>query len=174
MHLDTAAVRAAHSSHVPSAVVWVGDPCRVVCDRGHSPATAPVSADHPVAFPAQPGLAAAFALPHAESPPALNIHINMRTQMSIVPDIFEISHGSSDLVKVLAQQGSGLGARQIAEFGHEVHLPLGEHTGRSPQLPLSLTDGLVLVLDGGIQSLDCLVQLEKRSLLLKEQTQSEW
>lgn len=73
----------------------------------------------------------------------------------------------TDLVKVLAQQSSGLGGRQVTEFGHKVHLPLGEHTGRSPQLSLSLSDGLVLVLDSCIQSLDRLVELEKCSLLLE-------
>lgn len=73
----------------------------------------------------------------------------------------------TDLVEVLAQQSSGLRGRQVTEFGHKVHLPLGEHTGRSPQLSLSLSDGLILVLNSCIQSLDCLVQLEKCSLLLQ-------
>lgn len=73
---------------------------------------------------------------------------------------------TAHLVKILAQQRSGLRGRQVTEFGHEVHLPLGEHAGRSPQLSLSLSDGLVLVLDRCIQSLNCLVQLENCSLFL--------
>lgn len=78
----------------------------------------------------------------------------------------------ADLVKVLAQQGSGLGGRQVAEFGHEVHLPLGEHAGRGPQLPLPLGDGFVLVLDGCVQSFDGFVKLKQRPLLLKTSQQS--
>lgn len=74
----------------------------------------------------------------------------------------------ADLVKVLAQQGPGLGGGQVAEFGHEVHLPLGEHAGRGPQLPLPLGDGFVLVLDGGVQSFDGLVELKQRPLLLRK------
>lgn len=73
----------------------------------------------------------------------------------------------ADLIKVLAQQGPGLGGRQVAEFGHEVHLPLGEHAGRGPQLPLPLRDGFVLVLDGGVESLNGFIKLKQRSLLLK-------
>ena len=74
--------------------------------------------------------------------------------------------GDTDLVEVLAEQCAGLRGRQVAELGHEVHLPLGQHAGRGPQLPLPLADGLVLVLDGCVQSLDRLVQLEQRALLL--------
>lgn len=77
----------------------------------------------------------------------------------------------ADLIKVLAQQGPGLGGRQVTEFGHEVHLPLGEHAGRGPQLPLPLSDGFVLVLDGGIESLDGFIKLKQRSLLLKASKQ---
>lgn len=74
--------------------------------------------------------------------------------------------GFTYLVEVLAQQSSGLRGRQVTELGHEIHLPLGEHTGRSPKLSLSLSDGFILILNRCIQSLNCLVQLEKRSLLL--------
>lgn len=75
-----------------------------------------------------------------------------------------------DLVEVLAQQRSGLWSWQVAEFCHEVHLPLGEHAGRGPQLSLPLSNGLVFVLDSCIQSLDRLVKLEECSLLLKQGT----
>lgn len=47
-----------------------------MCDRVHFPATAPASAAHLVAFPAQLGQAAAYALLHAEIPPAGNVHTN--------------------------------------------------------------------------------------------------
>lgn len=72
----------------------------------------------------------------------------------------------TDLVEVLAQQSSGLRGRQVTEFGHEVHLPLGEHAGGSPQLSLPLSDGLILVLNSCIQSLNRLIKLEQCSLLL--------
>lgn len=79
----------------------------------------------------------------------------------------------SNLVKVLAQQSSGLGGGQITELVHEVHFPLGEHAGRSPELPLPLSDGFILVLNRCVQSLDGLVQLEERSLLLVTSQQTE-
>ena len=79
----------------------------------------------------------------------------------------------TDLVEVLAEQSSGLRGRQVTELGHEVHLPLGEHAGRSPQLSLPLSDGFILVLNSCIQSLDRLVQLEECSLLLQPSGETE-
>ena len=70
-------------------------------------------------------------------------------------------------VEVLAEQGSGLRGREVAELGHEVHLALGQQGGRGPQHPLAACDGLVLVLNGGVQGLNGLIQLEQRSLLLQ-------
>lgn len=81
---------------------------------------------------------------------------------------------TTDLVKVLAEQCSGLWSRQVTEFGHEVHLPLGEHAGWSPQLSLPLSDGLILILDSRIKSLDCFVKLEQCSLLLREGGTGTW
>lgn len=75
-HLDTAAVKAVRSSHVPSAVAWADDLCRAVCDQGRSLTTAPASAVHPAAFLAQPGQVVVYAPPHAETPPTGNIHIS--------------------------------------------------------------------------------------------------
>lgn len=72
------------------------------------------------------------------------------------------------LVKILAEQGSGLRGREVAELGHEVHLTLGQQGGRRPQHPLAARDGLILVFDGSIQGLDGLVQLEQRPLLLRD------
>lgn len=72
-HLDTAAVRAGRFARVPSAVVWVCDLCQVVPDRARSPATAPASAAHQAAFPAQPEQAVVYAPPHAETPPTQNV-----------------------------------------------------------------------------------------------------
>lgn len=73
MHLGTAAVRAEYFVHAPSAVVWVGDLCQVVPDWARSPATAPDSASHLAAFPAQPEQAVFYDPPHAESPPTQNV-----------------------------------------------------------------------------------------------------
>lgn len=70
------------------------------------------------------------------------------------------------LVEILAEEGSGLRGREVAELGHEVHLALGQQGGRGLQHPLAARDGLVLVLDGRVQGLDGLVQLEQRPLLL--------
>lgn len=73
----------------------------------------------------------------------------------------------TDLVEVLAQESSGFRGRQVTEFGHEVHLPLGEHAGRSPQLSLPLGDGLIFVLNSCVQSLNGFVKLEQCPLLLR-------
>lgn len=73
------------------------------------------------------------------------------------------------LVKILAEQGSGLRGGEVAELGHEIHLTLRQQGGRSPQHPLPACDGLILVLNGGVQGLDGFIQLEQRSLLLKKQ-----
>lgn len=76
----------------------------------------------------------------------------------------------SHLVKVLAEQSSCLRGGEVAEFGHEVHLTLGQQAGRGPQHSLPARDGLVLVLNGCIQSLDCLIQLEQDPFFLPGQS----
>jgi len=76
----------------------------------------------------------------------------------------------SHLVKVFAEQSSGLGGGEVAELGHEVHLALGQQAGRGPEDSLPARDGLILVLDGCIQSLNCLIQLEKDPFFLPEQS----
>lgn len=158
-YLCTAAAGAARSSRVPSAAAWAVGPCRAACGPGRFPATAPASAGRPAASPARPGRAAACVPPRAKTPPAVTarhqryfaaLHIS-NTAPSGKSDVDGKRRSPfADLIKVLAQQGPGLGGRQVTEFGHEVHLPLGEHAGRGPQLPLPLSDGFVLVLDGGI------------------------
>lgn len=186
LHLGTAAVTAACSSRAPSAAGWADGPCRAVCDRGRFPTTAPAAAARLAAFPGQPRQAGACVPPRAETPPAGTICVDILqrayTQQcnkhhvwgQYIRHIHQQHMLVTDLVKVLAEQCSGLWSRQVTEFGHEVHLPLGEHAGWRPQLSLPLSDGLVLILDSCIQSLDCLIKLEQCSLLLKEGAQVTW
>lgn len=185
LHLGTAAVRAARSFHAPSAAGWADGPCQAACDPGRFPATAPASAARPAAFPAQPRQAGACVPPRAETPPAGIVRVNILQQAYTQQcnrhhvwgqQIMHNYHYSlvTDLVKVLAEQGSGLWSGQVTEFGHEVHLPLGEHAGWSPQLSLPLSDSLVLILDSCIQSLNGLIKLEQCSLLLREGSTGTW